>query len=82
MLKCMLIPLYGDQNNYNVHSVLPCIPRVGEHIEMDDPHKPDAAIVFRVVAVVFSNSKSVDCVDVYLRPAGPLHDMIRRWSSL
>ncbi|WP_145076576.1 hypothetical protein [Aureliella helgolandensis] len=77
----MLIPLYGDGNNHNVESQLPIIPRVGDHIELDDPHDPGKAVMFRVVAVAFANSENVEYVDVYLRPDGPLHDMISQWSK-
>lgn len=77
----MLIPLYGDGNNYNLESKLPMIPRVGDHIELNDPRDSGKAIVFRVVGVVFSNEERVEYVDVYLRPDSPLHDMISRWSK-
>jgi len=81
MKKCMLIPLYGDGNNYNVESQLPIIPRVGDHIELDNPHDKGRGLLFRVVVVGFANDEHVEYVDVYLRPAAPLHEMISRWSK-
>ncbi len=81
MKKCMLIPLYGDGKNYNAESQLPIIPRVGDHIGMDDPHDEGKSLMFSVVAVAFANDDDVEYVDVYLRPAGPLHEMIQRWSE-
>ena len=82
MKKWMLIPLYGDGNNYNVESQLPIIPRVDDHIELDDPHNEGQALMFRVVAVGFANNESAEYVDVYIRPAGPLHEMIPQWSKV
>ena len=82
MTKCMLIPLLGDGENHNEEFQLPFVPRVGDHIEMDDPKAKDgAALVFKVVGVAYQNDKNVEYIDVYLRPAGPLSQMIKAWSE-
>jgi len=82
MTKCMLIPLLSDGKNHNEEFQLQFIPRVGDHIEMDDPQRDEgAALMFTVVAVAYRNDKNVEYADVYLRPAGPLAQMIAKWSG-
>lgn len=82
MTKCMLIPLLGDGENRNEEFQLPFMPRVGDHIEMDDPKADEGtALMFRVIAIAYQNDKSVEYVDVYLRPAEPLAQMIKAWTE-
>lgn len=60
---------------------LPCLPRVGDHVEVT-PDGIERAILCKVVAVGFNGDSGSAAVDVYLRPDGTLTEKIPYWRAL
>lgn len=71
--KCMLIAYLGKSEFHNEESRLTFVPRIGDHIEMDDPRCDDGGVMLcKVVAVAYANDDQKDThIDVYVEP-GPL----------